>query len=107
MALLKALEYQGTGLTLKYWRIETAHWNYDEVFELDGVEKRGVVRVTLLGYVDEAARKARKNHVDAVVIGVPMEILDDCVLPWCADPRGALYEMIAGMPQFEGARGDK
>lgn len=103
MALLKDFEYQGTGLTLHYWRIETAHWNYDEVFELDGVEKTGVVRVTLLGYVDRAARKAKKNHVDTRVIGIPMEDLAEAIVPWSADPRDALYQVIAGMPQFAGA----
>ena len=103
MALLKDLEYQRTGLTLQYWRIETAHWNYDEVFELDGVEKTGVVRVTLLGYVDRAARKDKKNHVDTRVIGIPMEDLAEAIVPWSADPRGALYQMIGGMPQFAGA----
>ena len=103
MALMKDLEFQSTGLTLRYWRIETAHWNYDEVFELDGVEKVGVVRVTLLGYVDQAARQAKKHHVDTRVIGIPREYLPNFDVSWSADPRGALYQLIAGMPQFDGA----
>jgi len=103
MALLKALEYQRTGMTLQYWRIETAHWNYDEAFELDGVEKTGVVRVTLLGYMNQAARMDKKDHVDTRVIGIPMEDLAGAIVPWSADPRGALYQVIADMPQFVGA----
>lgn len=92
MALLKSIEYKGTGIMMEYHKVVDP--------KIDAITKGGSVRVDI--YKDAATRLANKNPVSNKQYTIPANTFSTLDLE-TQDARDLVYVYLKTLPEFTGA----
>lgn len=92
MALLKSIEYKGTGIMIEYHKVVDP--------KIDAITKGGRVRVDI--YKDAAARTANKNPVSNKQYTIPANTFSTLDLE-TQDARDLIYTYLKTLPEYTGS----